>query len=326
MDKIVNSFLTLGIDLGGTKIDTALVDSSGSILSSHYRLVGPKKDPDSVISKIKDSVSICLKETGKGALALGIGVAGQSDKESGIVRSSPNLPEWKDVSLGPRLREAFGIPVFINNDVRLITWGEWQYGAGKGIRDMVCLIVGTGVGGGVISGGCMLEGNCNTAAELGHITVVAGGRKCRCPGEGCLEAYTGGWAIAERTRDAVRANPEGGQTLVEIAGSLDRITSITLAEAFNRGDPLAQRLVKDTSKYLAAGLVSIVHAFNPALIVLGGGVIMGLPDLVPAVEKRVRALALRTPLEDLRITLGGLGKKAGVIGAAAYARSMMVSS
>jgi glucokinase len=323
MDSRESNILTLGVDLGGTKIDTALVDCGGNILANHYRLVSPDKDPDRTAEGIIESARLCLAEAGKKAAAMGVGVAGQIDKKQGIVRDSPNLPGWKDVLLGAKLAEALQVPVFMNNDVRLITWGEWQYGAGKGSDDLVCLIVGTGIGGGVVSRGCLIEGSRNTAGELGHITVVAAGRKCHCPNEGCLEAYAGGWAIAERTRDAVRANPQAGQTLVELAGSIDNISAITLSQAYREGDMLAQRMVKDTGKYLAAGVVSIVNAFNPALVILGGSVILGLPDLAAAVEKRVRSLALPTALEGLRISLPGLGNKAGVIGAAAYAASML---
>jgi glucokinase len=318
-----NNLLTLGVDIGGTKVDTALVDTSGTVVSTHYRLVDPAKDPDKTIQDIIDSVKICLNESGRTASALGIGVAGQIDKDRGIVRYSPNLPDWHDVPLGARLEEALHIPVSVNNDVRVITWGEWQHGAGKAEKDLVCLFVGTGIGGGIVSNGHLLEGCQNTAGELGHMTVVAGGKKCHCPNEGCLEAYAGGWAIAERAQDAVRANPQGGQTLVALAGDIPKISSITVSQAYKNGDPLAQRLVKDTAKYLAAGLVSIVNAFNPCLIILGGSVIIGLPDLVPMAEKRVRTLALQTPLTGLRITTAALGNKAGVIGAAALARYLV---
>jgi glucokinase len=325
MDLKDNNIFTLGVDLGGTKIDTALVDSAGNILATHYRLVSPDKDPDRTIAGIIDSVRFCLKESGKNASALGVGVAGQIDKTQGIVRDSPNLPGWKDVRLGAKLAEACGIPVFVNNDVRLITWGEWQYGAGKGIQDLVCLIIGTGIGGGIVSRGSLVEGIRNTAGELGHMTVVAAGRKCHCPNDGCLEAYAGGWAIAERTRDAVSANPQAGQTLVSLAGNIANISAMTLSQAYRKGDPLAQRIVKDTARYLSAGIVSIVNIFNPSLVILGGSVILGLPDLVTAVDKRVRELALPTALENLRISLGALGNKAGVIGAAAYAGSKLKS-
>ncbi len=242
--EIDKDLLTLGVDIGGTKIDTALVDASGNIVSTHYRLLDPSKDPDKTIADIIDSIKICLQKSGKTASAIGIGVAGQIDKTNGVVRRSPNLPDWHDVPLRARLEEALNLPVTVNNDVRVITWGEWQHGAGKGVNDLVCLFVGTGVGGGIVSNGQLLEGCQNTAGELGHMTIVAGGRKCHCPNEGCLEAYAGGWAIAERAQDAVRANPSAGQTLVTLAGEISKISSITVSQAYKNGDPLAQRLIK----------------------------------------------------------------------------------
>jgi glucokinase len=323
MNTKAENIYTLGVDIGGTKIDTALVDSTGNIITSYFRLIDPSKDPDKAIADVIDSASYCLKESGQKAAAMGVGVAGQIDSLNGIVRQSPNLPDWHDVPLGSRLAEALNIPVVINNDVRVITWGEWKHGAGQGVDDLVCLFLGTGVGGGVINHGQILEGCNNTAGELGHITVVTAGRQCHCPNEGCLEAYVGGWAIAERTKDAIRANPQAGKAMLELAGDISRVSSITLSQAYSSGDLLAQRLVKDTARYLAAGIVSIVNAFNPCLIILGGSVILGLPDLVPAVERRVRQYALRTPLTDLRITTAALGNKAGVIGAAALARQLM---
>ena len=143
-----NQFFTLGVDLGGTKVDTALVDASGNILTTYYRLLDKSKKPDKVITAIVDSVNICCNQAGYKPAALGLGVAGQIDKAAGLVRDSPNLPDWHDVPLRAKLEEALGIPVIINNDVRVITWGEWQHGAGKGLKDMVCVFVGTGIGGG----------------------------------------------------------------------------------------------------------------------------------------------------------------------------------
>jgi glucokinase len=323
MDPKFSETYTLGIDIGGTKVDTALVDSAGKIIANHYRLLGYSKDPDKTISDIIDSIRICLRESGKSASAIGIGVAGQIDKTSGLVRRSPNLPDWRDVPLRARLEEALNIPVMVNNDVRVITWGEWKHGAGQGVNDLACVFLGTGVGGGIVTNGQLLEGCQNTAGELGHITVVAGGRKCHCPNEGCLEAYVGGWALAERAKDAVMANPQAGKFFIDMAGSRENISAITVSQAYNAGDPLAHRIIKDTVKYLAAGIVTVVNIFNPCLIILGGSVIQGIPDLVPATEKKVRELALQTPVESLRITTAALGNKAGIIGGAALARSLI---
>ena len=318
-----SNIYTLGVDLGGSKIETALVDVSGKIVASHRRLLTPDKQPDSTISAVLDSLNICLKESGLKASALGIGVAGQIDKTQGIVRHSPNLPGWLDIPLKERLEKALGVPVLVNNDAKAIVWGEWKHGAGQGFQDVVCLFLGTGIGGGVVSGGHLLEGNNNTAGELGHITVVTAGRQCHCPNEGCMEAYAGGWAIAERTQDAIRANPQGGELLLKLAGSLENISAVTVSQAYAQKDPLAYRIVKDTSRYLAAGLVSLVNAFNPAIIILGGSVILGIPDLVTMAEKRVVDHALPTPLEGLKIVTAALGNQSGAIGAAALARELL---
>ena len=310
--------VTIGVDLGGTKVETALVDAAGRIVVSRRQPTNPEKGPDAVITDIVACVEACLGEAGKTTQGLGVGVAGQLDR-SGTLRFSPNLG-WRNVPLKVKLEDALDIPVVINNDVRAATWGEWRHGAGWGVDDMVCLFVGTGIGGGVISGGQLLSGCSNTAAELGHMTIVADGRRCHCPNRGCLEAYAGGWAIAERAQEAVHANPQAGQRLVALAGGVQQISAATVTQACREGDPLACRLVEETAQYLAAGVVGIVNAFNPCLLVLGGGVIQGRPEYVSEVERLVRENALQTAVEGLRIVMAALGDKAGVIGAAALAR------
>jgi glucokinase len=197
-----------------------------------------------------------------------------------------------------------------------------MYGAGQGVDNLVCLFVGTGVGGGIVSGGKLLEGCNNTAGELGHMTIVTDGRQCHCRNRGCLEAYAGGWAIGERAQEAVSNDLKAGQQLVTLAGSIEQISAATVTEAYTAGDPLAQRIVEETAHFLAAGLVGIVNAFNPCLIVLGGGVVQGLPEYVSMAEHIVRRNALEAALEGLRIVSAALGNKAGVIGAAALARRM----
>ncbi len=317
-EKENGKLLTLGVDLGGTKVETALVDVTGRILASRRRLTHPEKGPDGVIAEIVACVESCVAEAGKRAQGIGVGVAGQVDR-AGTVRFSPNLG-WRNVPLKVRLEEALGMVVVVNNDVRAATWGEWQHGAGQGVDDLVCLFVGTGIGGGIVSGGRLLEGCHNTAGELGHLTIVRGGRHCHCPNRGCLEAYAGGWAIAERAQETVRADPQSGQRLVTLAGSIQQISAATVTQAYREGDAMASRLVEETAQYLAAGVVSIVNAFNPCFLVFGGGVIQGLPDYVSAIERPVRENALKAATENLRIVMAALGDKAGVIGAAALAR------
>jgi len=313
--------LTLGVDLGGTKVNVALVDASGRLLSAYKSLIHASKEPNRVIAEILTGVDVCISKTGQEAKALGIGVAAQVDLK-GVVRGSPNLG-WRNVPLKKKLEKQLGLPVVVTNDVRAATLGEWRYGSGIGIDDLAVLFVGTGVGGGVISGGNVLYGCSNSGGELGHITIVYDGRKCRCPNRGCLEAYAGGWAIAERAQEAIRTAPEDGQHLMSLVGSVKQVTAVTVSQAYMEGDLLARRLVEETGRYLAAGVVGIVNAFNPCLLVLGGGVIEGIPELIQMVKDGVRNKALEAAVEKLEIVKAALGADSGAIGAAALAHDLV---
>ncbi|MEE8418722.1 MAG: ROK family protein [Dehalococcoidales bacterium] len=318
-EKNGDTSLTLGIDLGGTKLEVVLTDRAGEIVTSNRLPTDSHRGAEAVIADIVKGVNLCLDEAGKPATALGVGTAGQIEKETGLVRLSPNLG-WQNVPLKTKLEQALDIPVMVTNDVRAVTYGEWQYGAGKGIDDIACVFVGTGIGGGIVIDGKLLEGCTNSGGELGHLTIMVDGRKCTCRNRGCYEAYAGGWAIAERAQEAAQADPEAGRALIELAGNPDRISAVTVTEAYNKGDALAGVIVKETVRYLAAGLVSIINAFNPRLVVLGGGVIQGMPEYLPMTEEIVRRDALESALEGISIVAPALGGKAGAIGAAALAR------
>jgi glucokinase len=310
--------LALGVDLGGTKVKTALVDKNGKILSSHRYPTNPEKGSRSIIDDIVICVEECLDKGEEDAQALGIGVAAQVD-HSGVVLTSPNLG-WQNVPLREKLEEKLKLPVVVTNDVRAASWGEWHFGAGKGVDDLVVIFVGTGVGGGVVSGGRMLEGCSNTAGEIGHTTLIVDGRNCSCPNKGCLEAYAGGWAIAERAQEAVRANPDEGKALISLAGGVEKITAALVSQAYHDGDILSYRLVKETAQYLLAGLVGIVNSFNPCLLVIGGGIIDGLPELVKTAEPFIKKRALKVAAQNLKVVKATLGNEAGIVGAAALAQ------
>jgi len=315
----MSSPLTLGIDLGGTKVEAALVDAAGRVLRSHRHPTNAEHGPDRVIDDIVDCVIECLAGAPRQAAAAGIGVAGQVDAEAGLVRTAPNL-NWTDVALQSRLEAALNLPVAVANDVRAITWGVWQHGAGRGADDLVVIFVGTGIGGGVVSGGEVLDGHQGLAGELGHLPIVPFGRSCHCPNHGCWEAYAGGWAIAERAQNVVRAHPEAGAALRERAGTVANITGRTVHAACDDGDPLATDLVEATGEYLGIGMIGIVNAFNPERIVLGGGVIEGHPDYVGTVQGIVEKRALQVATEGLEIVRAELGGQAGVVGAATMVR------
>lgn len=166
----------------------------------------------------------------------------------------------------------------------------------------------------------MIEGCSNTAGELGHITIVAGGRRCHCSNLGCLEAYAGGWAIAERAREAVKDDILAGHKIIKLAGGIENITAAAVSKAYKDKDPLAIQLIEETGKYLSAGMVSIVNALNPRLIILGGGVIEKLPALIPMVKQGVKKHSLQAAARPLKIVKAKLGDNAAAVGAAAWAR------
>lgn len=311
--------LAIGIDLGGTKIQAAVVGPDGRVISSDRQDTDVQGGPSKVVDGVVALIHTRWQPDLSGIRTVGVGVAGQVDTRSGLVRSAPNL-KWRDFPLGERLERALGVPVVVQNDVRAATWGEWRHGAGRGIDDLIVLFVGTGVGGGVVSGGRLLTGDSGLAGELGHVTIVAGGRPCSCPNRGCLEAYVGGWAIAKRAREAIRETPEAGGTLLGRAGAgPSGVTAQAVAQAAGDGDPLALGLIAETGRYLGAGVVGLVHAFNPRRLVLGGGVIEGSPCLLDAVESAVRTRAIPVFAETLDVRRAELAEDAGVIGAASLA-------
>ncbi|MDP2471295.1 MAG: ROK family protein [Candidatus Palauibacterales bacterium] len=308
--------LAVGVDLGGTKIQAALVDAAGRVLASHRLETDVEAGPSKVTEDVARCVRACAPDFSK-IVTVGVGVAGQVARESGRVYSAPNL-RWTDFPLRERLERDLGVPVAVENDVRAIAWGEWKHGAGRAIDDLIVMFVGTGVGGGVVSGGRMLTGDLGIAGELGHMTLVAGGRPCTCGNHGCLEAYAGGWAIAERAREAAQADPEAGRELLT-RSEKEPLTARVVSEAAEWGDPLAKSLLEETGSYLGRAMVGLVHIFNPRRIVLGGGVIDGNPDLVAQVEAVIRDQAIAVATERLEVRRSKLGQQAGVIGSATLA-------
>ena len=309
----------VGVDLGGTKIIVAQVDTQG-ILHRKLRLpTNVSRGPTAVKSQVVAAVQKLMHEADCLPVGVGVGVAGQVDAQSGAVRFAPNLG-WSDEPLKEDLKKALKLPVFVTNDVRAATWGEWLHGAGQGWDDLICLFVGTGIGGGVVSGGRVLTGCSNTAGELGHITIDLNGPACRCGNQGCMEAMAGGWAIARQARELVASDPSTGAFLLKLAGGRPgQITAKVVTEAAKAGDALALRLIDRVAQALSAGVASLVNAFNPCRFILGGGVIEGYPGFVKRVTEGVEPRALPVARAPLRIMRAQLHNNAGVIGAAALA-------
>ncbi|HKS59311.1 MAG TPA: ROK family protein, partial [Thermoplasmata archaeon] len=239
--RVRRSARLLGVDVGATKVSAAVVNAQGRVEAHGGRALHRNEGPDAVL---RDLVSVIEKAVGEGPppTAIGVGVAGQVDSRTGMVWHAPNL-HWRGVPLGERLSGEFHCPVVVANDVRAATLGEWRHGAGKGVSNLLCVFVGTGVGGSAVVDGRLVEGEANALGEVGHSVLVSGGRQCHCPARGCLEAYVGGWAIADRAREKIRADPLRGSELVRRAGSIDRVEAKVVGEAALDQDPLSVELM-----------------------------------------------------------------------------------
>lgn len=309
----------VGIDLGGTKINVAEIDSSGKIIEKQRLSTDVQGGPEAIINQIIDAVKKLEKIENSTPVGIGIGVPGQVDNVTGSVHFAPNL-FWYNVPIRKELEKALNLPVVVTNDVRAATWGEWVHGAGKGCKDMICLFMGTGIGGGIVSGGHMLQGTSNSAGELGHMTIDLNGPSCTCGNWGCMEAFAAGWAIARQAEKAMIANPEEGnflEKLVEEKG--EAINAKIVFEAYRKGDPLATKIVNNVIQAVIAGCIGIVNAFNPQKLIMGGGLLDGLPELTELVGQGIRERALSIASEPLQVVHSHLKNDAGVIGAGVLA-------
>lgn len=316
--------ITIGVDLGGSNVRAAAVTSDGRMLRMHERLTRPERGPEAVLEDLMACIrEECLPDPSRPVLGVGVGVAGQVDAATGMVRQAPNL-EWHDFPLRARLEEALRLPVAVLNDVQAAAFGEHAFGAGKAVDELVCLFVGTGVGGGVITRGTLLQGCTGSAAELGHITVDPNGPLCRCGNRGCLEAFAGGWAIARRAREAVAADPGSGALLLDfVGGDPNRVTAPIVVKAAGRGETLSGQILRNAGEALGIGIASVVNAFNPCMIVLGGGVVAGMPEWIEVASQAVRSRALAANAAAVRVLPAALGPHAGTIGAAAWASAIL---
>lgn len=310
---------TIGIDIGGTKIELAGVDLLGNVIRRIRIETRTAELPETVESDMIEAIEQIREGLDYPPLGVGIGMAGQIEPETGVVRFAPNL-NWLEVPLRANMSEALGLPVFVTNDVRAATLGEWLFGAGRGCDDLLCLFVGTGIGGGIVTGGRLLTGCSNTAGELGHIIIEMNGPHCHCGSRGCMEAFAGGWAISRRAREAVEADPVAGACLLQqVGGQAEKLTPRHLVPAVEVGDKLALQLVDEISEALIAGATGLVNAFNPCRLILGGGVMEGFPQLVDRIGDGIRKRALSAASAPLEVVPSGLRNLAGVIGAAVLA-------
>lgn len=309
----------LGIDLGGTKILAGVVDiESGKILGSSRKKThaerGAKVIGERVIDAAQEALDAAKLPDGVVLAGIGVGAAGQLDRKHGVVLASPNLP-FENFPLAELLQQEFQAPVTLANDVEAGAYGELYHGAGKGCPLFVCVFVGTGIGGGIVQDGKLYRGASGTGGELGHMTVVAGGRLCPCGSRGCLEAYASRTAMTH----AIAGEIKRGRTSVVKSAFEDGagvLRSGVIADAINQKDELVMQVVQESAEYLAYGLASIINFYNPEKIILGGGVIEAMDLIFEHATSRAVQIALTAPARTVKFERAALGDNAGMVGAA----------
>lgn len=313
--------LVLAIDVGGTKIAFSLVSQAGEVVSRIYLPTQASLGPKSGIARMLKVVKKLLQKTGleiSNLAGVSIAIAGIVDTKRGMLTYSPNLPGWHNIPLREIFARELDTKIYIINDASAAALGEYHFGAGKGYENIIYITISTGIGGGIIIGGCLYEGTNGCAGEIGHMIVDSNGPECNCGNHGCLEALSSGTAI---TRDVVNKIKQGNpSSVLKLAkNSMENIDARIIAEAAKKGDIIALNAIRQASYYLGLGLINLIHIFNPQLIVIGGGVSsIGNLYLLPA-KKLVRERAFALPAKNVRIVRAKLGKNSGVIGAACLA-------
>ncbi|HKG52377.1 MAG TPA: ROK family glucokinase [Actinomycetales bacterium] len=310
--------LTIGVDVGGTKIAAGVVDEEGRLLEVTRRETSAT-DPEKIETSIADAVRELRQH--HDVTAIGVAAAGFVDTDNGIVLFAPNIA-WRDEPLRADLGPRVGLPVVVENDANAAAWGEFRFGPARDVDDMVLITVGTGLGGGVVVDGRLLRGHVGVAGELGHVRMVPDGIRCGCGNRGCWEQYASGNALQREARTVASSESPYGARLRELAsGDPDRLLGRMVTEAAMEGDAAAVELLGDLGRWLGEGMAQIAAVLDPALFVVGGGVVEAGDLLIePARVALGRTLTARTHRPDIPVVPATLGNEAGMIGAADLAR------
>lgn len=313
----------VGVDLGGTNIVVGLLPiEGGEVLGLRSMPTDSGRGAKFVVDRINAMVEQAIAEvlaseggTRDQIAGVGIGSPGPLDRRTGTVINTPNLG-WRNFPLRDLISNAVHLPATLDNDANCATYGEWWLGAGRGTRALVGLTLGTGIGGGIVLGGEIFHGCSDVAGEIGHMTIDSNGRRCKCGNYGCLEQYASGPAIALRAVEGIEA---GAESVLEemVNGRLEDVTAATVYEATVQGDAYATEVMKDTAKFLGAGVASIINILNPEMVVIAGGVTRAGDTLFEPLRAEVRRRAFKSAQECCRIVSAELPGTAGVVGAAA---------
>lgn len=312
--------LTIGVDIGGTKIAAGVVDEGGEVLA-RARRESPAEDGAAVERTVVEVVRELRTEIGRPVAGVGVGAAGFIDATRSTVLFAPNLA-WRDAPLRANLERALDLPVVVENDGNAAAWGEFAFGAGRDVDDLLLVTLGTGIGGGIVLDGRLRRGAYGIAGEIGHLRVVPDGRECGCGNRGCWEQYGSGTALVADAREAAEADPEAATALLERAGGVAAgIEGPMVTELAEAGDAFALARLADLGRWVGEGIASLVAVLDPRLIVIGGGLSAAGDVLLDPVRAAFGAqLSGRGHRPEAEIRPAMLGNGAGLLGAADLAR------
>ncbi len=308
-----------GIDMGATHVTVVLANFSARVLQEQEIPLDITLGPEPCLKRANELLQSLLEKAGVPSdevLAIGVGVPGPINAGEGTVIAPPIMPGWDHFPIRDTLEESWNCPVSLNNDAELGALGEWAYGSGRGEQNLVFVKVGSGVGAGLLLDGKIYHGATGAAGEIGHIATNDNGPLCTCGNRGCLEAYTGGKAIAKEAQEAVRA---GRRTQLSGLTPVEAITARDVSHAARCGDLLSQQILARAGSHLGVAIASLVNLFNPNMIVVGGGVAQIGDLFLEPVREAVQRRSLPAAAHTVRITTALLGRRSASMGAVVQA-------
>ena len=305
------------MDFGGTSVKVGLVGPAGRIAAVRLLPTQQVRTPARFVDGIAGAVTSLIGSSGARSSRLagvGVGAPGPVDAAGGIIHSTVNVPGWRQVPLGPMLSRRLGCRCLVDNDANCYALAEWRLGAGRGATHLICLTLGTGVGGGLILNGSLYRGVSGAAGELGHMVVDPRGPRCGCGRCGCLESLIGTAAIVRLGRTALRRGARPLGRLVREANG--RLMPRLVGRSARAGDPLSRQVWREIGRRLGIGVANLGNLFNPECVVIGGGIANNWPLFAPALRATVRAEAMAVPRRAVRLVRARFTDTAGIVGAA----------
>jgi glucokinase len=321
---MASPLLFVGLDVGGSTMKAGVVDDTGEVHAAvnmpteahRGQEFGLNRMADTILKAI-DSAKVRLDDIA----AIGVATPGTMDLRAGVILDPPNLKPWQNVPVRQYIHDRLQKPTAFQNDANAAALGESWIGAGRGTHSMVLFTLGTGIGGGIIIGDMVLEGEHSHGAELGHMKIeITNPRQCGCGRWGCLEAYASATAVVKRALEGIQDKSDS--CLGSYARRPHELTARAIFEAADAGDSLAERIVEETAYYLSVGTTNMLHSIDPDMVVFGGGMTAAGDEFLSRIRKHVNQLAFPVPAAHCKLCFAKLGSDAGFIGAAACGRRL----